>query len=50
LFNRSFQLEVRSEIDQGTTVTLRIPMRERFSRSAESHESITSEDSRLPSS
>jgi two-component system LytT family sensor kinase len=50
LFNRSFQLEVRSEIDQGTTVTLRIPMRERFSRPAESHESITSADSRLPSS
>jgi two-component system sensor histidine kinase LytS len=27
LFGRSFQLEVRSEVGQGTTVTLRIPLR-----------------------
>ena len=26
LFGRSFQLEVRSEVGQGTTVTLRIPL------------------------
>jgi LytS/YehU family sensor histidine kinase len=30
LFGRSFQLEVRSEIGQGTTVTMRIPFRKAF--------------------
>jgi two-component system sensor histidine kinase LytS len=30
LFGRSFQLEVRSEIGEGTTVTMRIPLRKRF--------------------
>ena len=30
LFGSSFQLEVRSEIGEGTTVTLRIPLPERF--------------------
>jgi sensor histidine kinase YesM len=30
LFGRSFRLEVRSEVGQGTTVTLRIPLRTRF--------------------
>jgi LytS/YehU family sensor histidine kinase len=29
LFGRSFQLEVRSEIGEGTTVTMRIPLRKR---------------------
>src|SRR5258708_38163068 len=29
LFGRSFQLEVRSEVGQGTTVTMRIPLRTR---------------------
>ena len=27
LFGRSFQLEVRSEIGEGTTITMRIPLR-----------------------
>jgi hypothetical protein len=30
LFGRSFQLELRSEIGEGTTVTMRIPLRKRF--------------------
>jgi two-component system, LytTR family, sensor kinase len=30
LYGRSFQLEVRSEIGEGTTVTMRIPLRKRF--------------------
>jgi LytS/YehU family sensor histidine kinase len=30
LFGRSFQLEVRSEIGEGTTVTMRIPLRKAF--------------------
>jgi LytS/YehU family sensor histidine kinase len=30
LFGRSFQLEVRSEIGEGTTVTMRIPFRKRL--------------------
>jgi LytS/YehU family sensor histidine kinase len=30
LFGRSFQLEVRSEIAEGTTVTMRIPLRKTF--------------------
>jgi two-component system, LytTR family, sensor kinase len=30
LFGHSFQLEVRSEIGDGTTVTMRIPLRKRF--------------------
>ena len=30
LFGRSFQLEVRSELAEGTTVTMRIPLRKRF--------------------
>jgi LytS/YehU family sensor histidine kinase len=30
LFGRSFQLEVRSEIGEGSTVTMRIPLRKRF--------------------
>jgi two-component system, LytTR family, sensor kinase len=34
LFGRSFQLEVRSEIGEGTTVTMRIPLRELSPRSS----------------
>ena len=30
LFGRSFQLEVRSEIGEGTTVTMRIPLPKAF--------------------
>jgi LytS/YehU family sensor histidine kinase len=30
LFGRSFQLEVRSEAGQGTTVTMRIPLQKSF--------------------
>ena len=30
LFGNSFQLEVRSEVGEGTTVTMRIPLRKRF--------------------
>ena len=36
LFGRSFQLEVRSEIGEGTTVTMRIPLRGRAGVSLES--------------
>ena len=36
LFGRSFQLEVRSEIGEGTTVTMRIPLRQRLGVGAES--------------
>ena len=34
LFGRSFQLEVRSEIGEGTTVTMRIPLRKAFWQSS----------------
>ena len=30
LFGRSFQLEVRSELGQGTMITMRIPLQTRF--------------------
>jgi LytS/YehU family sensor histidine kinase len=30
LFGHSFQLEVRSEIGEGTTITMRIPLQTRF--------------------
>jgi two-component system, LytTR family, sensor kinase len=43
LFGRSFQLEVRSEIGEGTTVTMRIPLRKRFGVSPESPRAIPSE-------
>jgi LytS/YehU family sensor histidine kinase len=35
LFARSFQLEVRSEVGQGTTVTLRIPLQKQLGSSGE---------------
>ena len=47
LFGRSFQLEVRSEIGEGTTVTMRIPLRKRFGVNLESPRAITSEVSEL---
>jgi two-component system, LytTR family, sensor kinase len=43
LFGRSFQLEVRSEIGEGTTVTIRIPLRKRFGVGSESPGAITSD-------
>ncbi len=36
LFGRSFQLEIRSDPDQGTAVTIRIPLRGRFATAEES--------------
>jgi two-component system sensor histidine kinase LytS len=49
LFGRSFQLEVRSELGQGTTVTMRIPLRKRFEGSLESPEAITPDLGQLAS-
>jgi LytS/YehU family sensor histidine kinase len=43
LFGRSFQLEVRSAIGEGTTVTMRIPLQKRSRVSLESPRAITSE-------
>jgi two-component system sensor histidine kinase LytS len=43
LFGRSFQLEVRSEIGEGTTVTMRIPLLKPFGVSVESSRAITSD-------
>jgi two-component system, LytTR family, sensor kinase len=42
LFGRSFQLEVRSEVGEGTTVTMRIPLRKRFGVGLESPRAIPS--------
>jgi two-component system sensor histidine kinase LytS len=47
LFERSFQLEVRSEIGEGTTVTMRIPFRTRLAVNLESPRALTSEVSEL---
>ena len=41
LFGRSFQLEVRSEMGEGTTVTMRIPLRKRFEVGIESPEAVS---------
>jgi two-component system LytT family sensor kinase len=49
LFGRSFQLEVHSEIGDGTTVTMRIP-RKRFGAALESPRPLTSELPGLASS
>jgi two-component system, LytTR family, sensor histidine kinase LytS len=49
LFGRSFQLEVQSEVGQGTTVTLLIPLRKRFEDSLEWPRTIASDLRRLPS-
>ena len=43
LFGRSFRLEVHSEIGEGTTVTMRIPMPKRFGVGLESPRAISSE-------
>ena len=43
LFGRSFQLEVRSEIGEGTTVTMRIPLQKRLAAGLASPRAITSE-------
>jgi two-component system, LytTR family, sensor kinase len=49
LFGRSFQLEVRSEIGEGTTVTIRIPLQKQFGVGPESPKAITP-DLRIPES
>ena len=43
LFGRSFQLEVRSEIGEGTTVTMRIPFRKPFGVGLELAGAVTSD-------
>jgi two-component system LytT family sensor kinase len=43
LFGRTFQLQVRSELGEGTTVTMRIPLRKRFGVNLEAPRAITSE-------
>jgi hypothetical protein len=43
LFGHSFQLEVRSEMGAGTTVTMRIPLPKRFGVGLESPGAITSD-------
>jgi two-component system, LytTR family, sensor kinase len=43
LFGRSFQLKVRSEIGEGTTVTMRVPLRKPFGISLESPQAINSD-------
>src|SRR6516164_9264609 len=47
LFGRSFQLEVRSEIGEGTTVTMRIPLRKQFGVGLEAKRAISPEISEL---
>jgi two-component system sensor histidine kinase LytS len=47
LFGRSFQLEVRSEIGEGTTVTMRIPLRKPLGVNLEAPKALTSEVSEL---
>ena len=43
LFGRSFHLEARSELGEGTTVTMRIPFRSRFEVSVESPGAVASD-------
>jgi two-component system sensor histidine kinase LytS len=43
LYGRSFQLEVRSEIGEGTTVTMRIPLRKRLVANLEAPRAVTPE-------
>ena len=43
LFGDSYQLEVRSEIGEGTTVTMRIPLRKHLSVDLEAPRAITPE-------
>ena len=47
LFGRSFRLEVHSEVGQGTTVTVRIPLRTRFEVEGRSLKSIRATPSPL---
>jgi len=47
LFGRSFRLEVSSEVGQGTTVTVSIPLRMRFEVAGRSLEGMTANTSRL---
>ena len=47
LFGRSYRLEVCSEVGQGTTVTVRIPLRPRFEVVGRSLESVTANPRRL---
>jgi two-component system sensor histidine kinase LytS len=47
LFGRSFQLEVRSEIGEGTTVTMRVPFRKRLGVNLESKRALPSDVSEL---
>jgi two-component system LytT family sensor kinase len=49
LFGRSFQLEVRSEMGEGTTVTMRIPLRKQFEVGFESPVVITPDLRKLAS-
>jgi len=49
LFGRSFRLEVCSNVGQGTTVTMSIPLRRRFDITEESLEAIAPEPRRLAS-
>jgi LytS/YehU family sensor histidine kinase len=43
LFGRSFQLEVRSEIGEGTTVTMRVPLQTQFEVRGRSLETMAPE-------
>ncbi len=43
LFGHSHQLEVRSEVGEGTTVTMRIPLRKPFGVTLEAPKAVTSE-------
>jgi LytS/YehU family sensor histidine kinase len=43
LFGHTFQLEARSEVGEGTTVTMRIPLRNRLGAGFESQGAISSE-------
>ena len=47
LFGRSFQLAVRSEIGEDTTVTMRIPLRKQFGVGLEAKRAISPEVSEL---
>jgi LytS/YehU family sensor histidine kinase len=47
LFGRSFQLEVRSEIGEGTTVTMRVPFQKRLAVNLESKRALPSNVSEL---
>jgi sensor histidine kinase YesM len=47
LFGRTFELEVGSEIGEGTTVTMRIPLRKHFRVGLDAKRTISSEISEL---